>query len=79
VALATGNAIYPLILNSFRQVYTNLSGQFFKDHQVIMRVHEFHRDMVQALDLRDTKKAVSAMKSMLAHGEKHLRTMLAGE
>ncbi|PKL40475.1 MAG: hypothetical protein CVV44_02410 [Spirochaetae bacterium HGW-Spirochaetae-1] len=79
VSLATGNAIYPLILNSFRKIYTNLSGQFFKDHEVIMRVHGFHRDMVQALELHDTKKAVSVMRSMLAHGEKHLRSMPAGE
>ena len=76
IAVASGNAVFPLLLNSFRQVYTNLSGQFFKDSQVINIVHKYHRDMVQALELRNGKKAVSIMKTILNHGEKYLRKMI---
>jgi DNA-binding FadR family transcriptional regulator len=76
IALASGNAVFPLLLNSFRQVYTNLSGQFFKDSRVISTVHRYHRDMVQALELREEKKAVSIMKTLLNHGEKYLRKMI---
>lgn len=76
VAMASGNTVYPLLLNSFRQVYTNLSGQFFKDSQVILTVHKYHRDLVRALELKDAKKAASAMKAILLHGEKYLRKMI---
>jgi GntR family transcriptional regulator, transcriptional repressor for pyruvate dehydrogenase complex len=76
IALASGNAVFPLLLNSFRQVYTNISGQFFKDSRVISTVHKYHRDMVQAVELRDEKKAVSIMKTILSHGEKYLRKMI---
>ena len=76
IALASGNVVFPLLLNSFRQVYTNLSGQFFKDSRVISTVHRYHRDMVQALELREEKKAVSIMKTLLNHGEKYLRKMI---
>jgi len=76
IALASGNVVFPLLLNSFRQVYTNLSGQFFKDLRVISTVHRYHRDMVQALELREVKKAVSIMKTLLNHGEKYLRKMI---
>ncbi len=79
VAMASGNAVYPLLLNSFRQIYTNLSGQFFLDSQVIRVVHKYHRDMVQSLEIKDGKKAVSVMKAILQHGEKHLRKMINRE
>jgi fatty acid metabolism transcriptional regulator FadR len=76
IALASGNAVYPLLLNSFRQVYTNLSGQFFKDSQVISTVHQYHRDFVRAIEAKDGKKAVSVMKAILGHGAKFLRTRI---
>jgi len=79
VAVASGNAVYPLLLNSFRRVYTNLSGQFFKDPQVVRTVHKYHRDMVETLEMRDGRKAVSIMKAILRHGEKHLRAMINGQ
>jgi GntR family transcriptional regulator, transcriptional repressor for pyruvate dehydrogenase complex len=79
IAAASGNAVFPLLLNSFRQVYTNLSGQFFKDSQVISTVHKYHRDMVRALESKDAKKAVSIMKTILNHGEKYLHKMIDKE
>lgn len=79
VAVASGNAVYPLLLNSFRQVYTNLSGQFFKDSQVIITVRKYHRDMTKAIEAGDGKKAMSVMKALLNHGEQHLLKMINGE
>lgn len=79
IAVASGNAVYPLLLNSFRPVYTNLSGQFFQDSQVIATVHQYHRDMVQALELKNGRKATSVMKAILHHGEKYLRKMIDRE
>jgi GntR family transcriptional regulator, transcriptional repressor for pyruvate dehydrogenase complex len=76
IAVASGNTVYPLLLNSFRQVYTNLSGQFFKDHQVAAAVYKYHRDMVKAIESRDGRKSASVMKDLLHHGEKHLRKMI---
>jgi DNA-binding GntR family transcriptional regulator len=35
--------------------------------------------MVQALELRDEKKAVSIMKTILNHGEKYLRKRIDSE
>lgn|SRR5208283_1967614 len=72
IAIASSNTVYPLLLNSFRQVYTNLSGQFFKDSQVVETVLKYHRDLVRALEAKDAKKAISIMKTLLRHGEKYL-------
>ncbi|RPH87551.1 MAG: FadR family transcriptional regulator [Deltaproteobacteria bacterium] len=76
IAVASGNTVYPLLLNSFRQVYTNLSGQFFKDFQVTATVHKYHKDMVKAIESGNGSKARSVIKEILQHGEKYLRKMI---
>jgi GntR family negative regulator for fad regulon and positive regulator of fabA len=76
IAMATGNRIYPLLLNSFKQVYCNLAGQFFSDQLVVRVVFEFHRKMVQAIVQKDADTAAGIMTEMLAHGEEHLMRMI---
>lgn len=79
VAMASGNTVYPLLMNSFRPIYTNLSGQFFKDPDVAAVVHGFHREMVKAIETGNKKKAIAGMKKILRHGETHLRQMIDSE
>jgi len=79
VAVASGNSVYPLILNSFRPVYTNLSGQFFKDPSLSAKVHAYHRELAKAVEAGDAKKATAVMKELLLHGEKYLRKMIDRE
>ena len=72
VAMASGNQTYPLLLNSFKPVYTNLSGQFFKDPTVVPTVIGFHRDLVDAIKKQNEQLAVAVMRCLLAHGEEYL-------
>ncbi len=65
--MATGNHIYPLLLNSFKQFYFNLAGQFFSDPAVVEAVFLFHQKMVQAIRRKDAVEAGTIMKDMLAH------------
>jgi DNA-binding FadR family transcriptional regulator len=74
LALASGNRVYPLLLNSFKQVYLNLATQFFEDPAVVKTVHTFHRRMYGAVRDRDAATAVAVMEDMLAHGAEHLQT-----
>jgi len=75
VAIASGNLIYPLIINSFKPVYTHLTGEFFKQvgPDVISEVFGFHRSLVTAIRTMDAGTAVSVMQTMLKHGEQHLK------
>lgn len=79
VAVASGNSVYPLLLNSFRPVYTNLSGQFFKDPSVSATVHSYHRKLAKAIESGEAKKATAVMKELLLHGEKYLHKTIARE
>lgn len=76
VAIASGNLVYPLILNSFKDVYTSLTGEFFRrnfDTDVIEEVQRYHRQVVDALEVKDPDAAGRAMAEMLRHGEKYIK------
>jgi len=75
LSLASGNLIYPLLINSFKQVYLNLAAQFFEDAVVVNTVHAFHRKMLTAVENRDETGAASVMEQMLVHGADHLQKL----
>jgi DNA-binding FadR family transcriptional regulator len=77
VAMATDNLSYPMLLNSFKPVYTSLSGQFFQDPGVIPVVFDFHKKLVDAIEQKDERKSVDIMHRILVHGEDQLRDFIA--
>jgi len=72
VALSSGNLIYPLLLNSFKQCYLNLAAQFYLDPEVVPVVFDLHRRMVTAIEAKNCREAADVMRRMLAHGAEHL-------
>lgn len=76
VALASGNLVYPLFINSFRQVYTNFTRQFFSRPQVITTVFNFHKQLVDAISKQDEDQASKIMAELLTHGENFLKMTL---
>ena len=79
IAMASGNIVYPLLINSFRQVYTNLSRQFFTNKKNIPDVFRFHHEMVEAIEKKDSVLSAGIMRQMLDHGEKHLKEIIGNE
>jgi DNA-binding FadR family transcriptional regulator len=79
VAMATGNFIYPLLLNSFRQVYTSFTKRFFADPEMVSVVFGFHRELAEAIEGKDETRAVEVMTRLLNHGRDRLQAMMAEE
>lgn len=77
IGMASGNLIYPLLINSFKPVYMNFTSLFFSDPSMLPETVRFHRRLVQAIQDRDTQQAGSVMHETLVHGERHLRRILA--
>ena len=77
LAIATDNLLYPLLLNSFKPVYTNLTDQFFRDVSVVSRVFEFHEQLVAAISGCDAQRSADIMHKMLSHGEDRLRKIIS--
>jgi len=77
LAIATDNLLYPLLLNSFKPVYTNLTAQFFQDVSVVRVVFDFHKELVSAIFDQDEHRAADIMHQMLSHGEDRLREIIS--
>jgi GntR family transcriptional repressor for pyruvate dehydrogenase complex len=76
IAIASGNLVYPLIINSFKGVYTNLTGEFFRKYvgsKVVAEVHQYHRKLVDAFTKQEPDSAVQNMIEMLKQGENYLK------
>ncbi|MGB4268643.1 MAG: FadR/GntR family transcriptional regulator [Spirochaetota bacterium] len=76
LAIASNNFVYPLLLNSFKQVYTNLTYQFFLDPKVVDFVFNAHEKLTNAIELKDSNRAVEIMALILDHGEYHLKKFI---
>lgn len=75
IALASENSVYPLILNSFKAIYTHLTHQFFSRYwqtDVLQEVFSFHAVLFAAIQEKQSESARSIMTNMLNHGEKYL-------
>lgn len=79
IAMASANMVYPLFLNSFKEVYVNLSHQFFTDPQVAPVVKDSHEKIARAIADKDAQAASAIMAKILTHGERHLKAVVAGQ
>ena len=76
IGMASGNLIYPLLMNSFKTVYMNFTSLFFSDPDVIPITLGFHTRIVGAITDKDTARTVQTTREMLDHGEGHLKSLL---
>lgn len=79
VALASGNLFYPLLLNSFRQLYLTITSRSFVDHSFLPHVRAGHRKIVAAIEQGDGPEAQDAMRELITNGRDHLYAVFAAE
>ena len=72
LALAGGNIVYPLLLNSFRPVIANLSSIFYARQRVVRDVFRFHSELLEAINKKDAEAASLVMRKLIRHGRRHL-------
>ena len=57
MAVLSGNKIYPLILNSFAELYAKLRGEFFAKEEHRTQARTFYRELLQAASDGDADQA----------------------
>jgi GntR family transcriptional repressor for pyruvate dehydrogenase complex len=75
IAIIGKNLVYPLIINSFKTVYTSLTGTFFTKYAgspIINEVFNFHERLLQAIEQKQPDKAADIMRQMLVQGQEYL-------
>jgi DNA-binding FadR family transcriptional regulator len=77
VALASGNDIYPLLMNSMKRIYERILDRFYSDASVIPEVFRLHRELVAAIAGGKERKAAEVMRAILEYGENNLRRILS--
>ncbi len=76
VCTASGNLVYPLLLNSCKAVYMNLTGIFFRNTGLYGQIVTNHRNLLEAVKSMDKDSAGKIMEKMLKDGEAELRSLL---
>lgn len=68
VAMASGNAVYPLILKSFEPSIEHLIIKFYSDTGVLDFIRQKHSELVGAIEQGDSEASKKIMKELLQHG-----------
>lgn len=74
IAQISGNIIYPLLINSFKEAYTSYTHAFFKNNicsPIIAEVFRYHSQLVHAITESKPDLAKEIMIAMLGHGQKY--------
>jgi DNA-binding FadR family transcriptional regulator len=76
VAIASGNEMYPLLMNSMKRIYERILDRFYSDPAVVPEVFRLHRELAAAIADGREMEAAGLMRSILEYGEKNLRRIL---
>ena len=72
VAEASGNFLYPLLMNSFKQLHYHLVPDFFSDTNVCEIVFSFHKELYQSIKSKNAEDSRKFMTALLEHGAGHI-------
>ena len=73
---ASGNFFYPLLLNSFKQIYLHLVELFYSDTSVSETVFNYHNELYAAIKRKDKDDSKKIMTELLNHGAEHLERVI---
>lgn len=76
LAIASGNPIYSLLINSFKGIYGSILQIFYQDAAIYPKIISLHRKIVDRVAARDVKGSGAAMEEILVMGEKKLRMIM---
>ncbi|MEI8199094.1 MAG: FCD domain-containing protein [Eubacteriales bacterium] len=76
IAVASSNAVYPLILKSFEPMSIMFTKQFYQNENILQVVSKYHTGIFEAIKKRDGEKAKRLMEELLTHGENIIKDMV---
>jgi GntR family transcriptional repressor for pyruvate dehydrogenase complex len=76
IAMATGNIFYPLLLNSFKELYLSFVARFYALPGVAQQVYAYHARLVEAIAARDEQTAAAVMTRMLEDGHQYMTDVI---
>lgn len=68
LAMASGNRLFPMLVNSFAPAWRTLAGAFFRAPGVLQGIRQGHRRIVEAVAARDPVTATQTMADLIREG-----------
>jgi GntR family transcriptional regulator, transcriptional repressor for pyruvate dehydrogenase complex len=79
IALASGNMVYPLLMNSFRQLYLGILNRFYRGVENFLPIVKKHQKIVAFIEQGDAHKAGAEMERLLKESEIQLEEIIRKE
>jgi DNA-binding FadR family transcriptional regulator len=76
IAMATANIFYPLLLNSFKELYLSFVARFYAIPGVSQQVFAYHARLVEAIAAQDEQAAAGIMTQMLQDGHQYMTDLI---
>jgi GntR family transcriptional regulator, transcriptional repressor for pyruvate dehydrogenase complex len=76
LAMASGNLIYPLLMNSFRSLYLNILTRFYREKTDFLPILESHRLLVRLVREGNGEAAEAEMRRLLSESADSLNRIL---
>ena len=73
---SSGNFFYPLLFNSFKEIYLHLVELFYSDTSVCETVFNYHKELYEAIKQKNEDGSKKIMKKILKHGAEHLEQII---
>ena len=78
-AIASGNVIYPLLMNGLKDIYMTILTRFYESRESLPTVRELHGRLVAAIEGKNAGEARRVMESILEYGAAELLRIMGGE
>ncbi len=64
IALRSNNIVYPMLMNTFKQMYFSILTGFFENQAVVPRVHKYRRNLLAAIEKKNPNRARDLMRKL---------------
>ncbi len=79
LAMASGNIVYPLLMNSFRSLYLNVLTRFYRKKIDFLPILQSHRTILALVLKNDAAGAAAVMRQLLEESSVRLNAILDEE
>jgi GntR family transcriptional repressor for pyruvate dehydrogenase complex len=78
IARSAHNLMFTIGLNFYNQVFRDYGYLYFDDERNVERSREFHKEIYEAIKIRQSEKARRIMKDVLHYAEEAVKDKLKG-
>jgi len=76
MAVLSGNKIYPLIMNSFKELYAKVKGEFFASEECRLQARAYYRELLESATAGNADRAEEVTRAAMLQRIEYIRRKL---